>query len=90
MTLCVHLLGYPEAVLATDTITLDAPPDATAGSVVRHVAALAPGLDEALLHEDGSPRQTTKVMVQDVPVDHRTPVSGKSAVTVLASLPCDG
>src|SRR5690606_8649345 len=42
MTLCVHLLGYPEAVLATDTITLDAPPDATADYVVRQVATLAP------------------------------------------------
>ncbi|ACY97689.1 MULTISPECIES: hypothetical protein [Thermomonospora] len=90
MTLCVHLLGYPEAVLATDTITLDAPPDATADYVVRQVATLAPGLDEALLHEDGSPRQTTKVMVHGVPVAHRTPIGREPTVTVLASLPCDG
>lgn len=90
MTLSVALRGYPEAVLATGTVTLEARPDLTAGSVVRQVAGLSPALDEALLHEDGAPRQTTKVMIDGVPIDHGTPVGMESTLTVLASLPCDG
>lgn len=90
MTLSVALRGYPEAVLATGTVTLEARTDLTAGSVVRQVASLSPTLGDALLHEDGIPRRTTKVMICGVPVDHGTPVGMESTVTVLASLPCDG
>lgn len=90
MTLSVTLRGYPEAVLATDSITLEASPIATAGSVVRDLARLSPKLSDALLHANGVPRQTTKVLVDGTPVSHDANVSKAPSLVVLASLPCDG
>jgi hypothetical protein len=88
MTLTVSLRGYPEAVLATDSIALDVPCDAPAEVVVQTLAGLSPRLGEALVHGDGSARKTTKVLVDGMLVDPSTPIVG--AVTVLAALPCDG
>lgn len=90
MTLSVGLRGYPEAVLATDTITLDVPPRPTAEALVQNLASRSPRLNEALMRGDGIPRQSTKVLVDGVPVSHATRIEIDSTVTVLASLPCDG
>ena len=90
MTLSVTLRGYPEAILATDTIILEASPAATAGSVVRDLVRLSPKLDDALLHPNGVPRQTTKVLADGAPMSHSARVDERTSLVVLASLPCDG
>jgi hypothetical protein len=90
MKLTVHLRGYPEAVLAADTISLDLPPVATAGAVARSLSGHSERLAAALLREDGSPRQTTKVLINGLPVSHDVSISSRDTVTLLASLPCDG
>lgn len=88
MTLTVGLRGYPEAVLATDSVTLDVPRDAPAEVVVRTLAGLSPRLGEALVRDDGAVRESTKVLVDGTPVPASSPIDGR--MTVLAALPCDG
>jgi hypothetical protein len=89
-TLIVSLRGYPEAVLATDALTLSTPDRPTAGAVARDLAARSDRLAEALLHPDGTLRTTTKVIVGGAPVAPDAPIGPWNTVTVLASLPCDG
>jgi hypothetical protein len=90
MIFTVGLRGYPEAVLAADTVTLDVPRTVTASAIVADLATRSPRLREALVHEDGYPRQSTKVLVDGVPINHASLIPVDSAVTVLAALPCDG
>lgn len=86
----VTLSGYPEAVLGSDSISMELRASALAGDVVVEVATRHPKLRSALLHDDGRPRRSTKVLVGGTVVDPATPVSGGRPVTVLAALPCDG
>lgn len=90
MTLTVELRGYPEAVLAVDSVTLDLPGSVTANSVIQSVARRSPRLQEALVHSGGVPRQSTKVLVDGVPVEPSGQVGTGGSVAVLAALPCDG
>ena len=89
-SLTVGLRGYPEAVLASDTLKLDIPASATAATLVQQVARQSGRLGDALLHPTGAPRATTKVLVGGVPVGAETALTPHSTVTILASLPCDG
>lgn len=83
MTLTIGLRGYPEAVLAAETVTLNLPRTETASAVVAELATRSSRLREALVHEDGRPRQSTKVLVNGVPVNHATPLPADATVTVL-------
>ena len=89
-TLKVNLLGYPEALLAIDTVTVALPLAVTADSLATRIANMSPQLVDALLHEDGTPRQTTKVLINGRPVMNEAAVTANDEVAVLASLPCDG
>jgi hypothetical protein len=90
MTRTVSLRGYPEAVLAADSITLTSSRDATAGAVIQDLTAQFPQLRTALLGEDGAPRQAIRVLADGVPISHEAPVPAAGTLTVLATLPCDG
>ncbi len=89
-TLEVGLRGYPEAVLGISRVTLAVPADPTASDVVRELARRSPRLSEALTHPDGSPRRSTKVLVEGCVASGELPMSGTESVTILAALPCDG
>jgi hypothetical protein len=90
VTLTVGLLDYPEAILAADAVSLDLPPTATATAVVGALASRSPRLREALMHADGVPRRSTKVLANGVPLSPASPVPATGPLTVLAALPCDG
>lgn len=90
MILAVRLRGLPEAVLAADRVTVDLPSPITAEAVARAVAACSPRLREALLRSDGTPRTTTKVLLNGTPVDATTRVDDARQVALLAVFPCDG
>ena len=90
MSLTIGLRGYPEALLAADEITLDLPRSTTASAVIKDLTGMFPQLRSALLHDDGVPRQSIRVLVGGVPVSHDSPVPASGTVTVLATLPCDG
>jgi hypothetical protein len=90
MILTVGLRGYPEAILATDAVTLDVSSSATAGEVVCSLAVDSPQLRDTLLRPDGEPRQSSKVMVDGTSVMHSARVHAGQSVVVLAALPCDG
>jgi hypothetical protein len=90
MTVNVGLRGYPEAILAADSATVDIATSTTAGEIIRSVAAGSPQLREGLLRPDGVPRQSTKVIVDGVPVTHSTRFQAGQSVVILAVLPCDG
>lgn len=90
MTMTIALRGYPEAVLAADVISLDLHGGTNAGGLVRGLASRSDRLTDALLHKDGTPRRTTKVLVGGTAVHHDSVVDTRDSVTVLASLPCDG
>jgi hypothetical protein len=90
MPLTVGLRGYPEAVLAADAITLDLPGTSTASAIIQGLAAKSARLRHALLREDGTPRQSSKVLVDGTPIAHASVLPSSGTVTVLAALPCDG
>lgn len=90
MTRTVLLRGYPEAILATYSVTLSLDRDATAGTVLQDLTAQFPQLRTALLHDDGAPRQAIKVFANGVPVSHESDIPASGTLTVLATLPCDG
>ena len=43
-----------------------------------------------LLHEDSRPRRSTKALLNGTVADFSVPIPAGAAVTVLATLPCDG
>ena len=86
----VMLSGYPEAVLGEGTIVIDLPRSAVAGDAVHAVATRHPKLRDALLHDDGHARRSTKTLINGTVVSTATPIPTGVTVTVLAALPCDG
>jgi hypothetical protein len=86
----ITLGGYPEAVLGRSSITVALPSSAVVKDVVAAVAAQHPKLTTALLHEDTRPRRSTKALLDGAVADFSTPIPAGAAVTVLATLPCDG
>lgn len=90
MARTVSLRGYPEAILATDSITLSLRHQAPAGAIVQNLADLFPQLRTALMLDDGMPRRAVRVLVDGVPVSHESAVPASGALTLVATLPCDG
>ena len=86
----ITLGGYPEAVLGRSSITVALPCQAVVKDAVAAVAAQHPKLATTLLHEDSRPRRSTKALLNGTVADFSVPIPAGAAVTVLATLPCDG
>lgn len=86
----IGLRGYPEAVLASNSVTLDLPETVTASGAVGTLASSFPALREALIGSNGTPRMSSKILIDGTPVAHDSVLPEQGSVTVLAALPCDG
>lgn len=86
----ITLGGYPEAVLGRSSITVALPSNAVVKDAVVAVAGQHPKLTTALLHEDTRPRRSTKALLNGAVADFTVPIPAGAAMTVLATLPCDG
>lgn len=89
-TLTVGLLGYPEAVLGWDSVTVATETPVTGRDVVEAITRDNASLRDALVHSTGRARASTKVFVDDALASLDAPVPVGAGVTVLAALPCDG
>jgi len=86
----ITLGGYPEAVIGRSSITVALPYHAIVKDAVAAVAGQHPKLTTMLLHEDSRPRRSTKALLNGTVADFSVPIPAGAAVTVLATLPCDG
>ena len=89
-TLTVGLYGYPEAILAADHVDLPLPAERTGQGIVMELARLDPRLRHPLLRPDGTPRRSTRILLNGHVVPLSTPLPEQAQVAVLVALPCDG
>lgn len=89
-TMTVRLQGYPEAVLARPSVALPVSEPVTPNDLITGIGALDNRLREALMHGDGTPRQSTRLLVNGSAQEGASPVPAAAQVTLLAALPCDG
>jgi hypothetical protein len=85
----IRLRGGAEAILGRGHLQLS---DATsADDVVRHIAAMDEELHRQLLREDGTPRQSARVLIDGRPAESLSaPIPTGAIVTVSPIMSCDG
>jgi hypothetical protein len=85
----IRLRGGAEAILGRGHLQLS---DATsADDVVRHIAAMDEELHRQLLREDGTPRQSARVLIDGRPAESLSaPIPMGAIVTVIPIMSCDG
>jgi hypothetical protein len=89
-TLKVRLRGYPEAVLADDSVLVPTGRTTTGTDVIDYVSRLDQRIQEALQHRDGTPRRSTRLLVGSRVLEHTQRIPETGEVVLLAALPCDG
>lgn len=85
----IQLRGAAEAILARDTYL--AGETDSASDVIRKLATESPELERQLLREDGTPRQSARVLIDGRPAgSFDEPLPAGATVTVNPTLSCDG
>jgi hypothetical protein len=85
----IQLRGGAEAFLGRGRLELS---DATSAvDIVRHIAAMDQELHRLLLREDGTPRQSARVLIDGRPAESLSaPIPVGATVTVNPTMSCDG
>lgn len=86
----VQLRGAAEALLLTESVEVSVP-ELTPREILKAVAAQNPLLERQIIRSDGSPRLSTKILVDGQPpwsLDEVIP-SGVSFI-LMPIMPCDG
>lgn len=86
----VKLHGAAEALLASEQLDVTVA-RATPSEIIKAVAAANPLLKRQLVRGDGSPRQSTRILIDGAPPSSLDDVIPDAAEILLsASVPCDG
>ncbi|MEP0706989.1 MAG: hypothetical protein ABJL17_04435 [Parvibaculum sp.] len=86
----IQIRGAAEALLLTDSIEVSVS-KLTPSEIIKAVASQNPLLERQIIRSDGTPRLSTKILIDGQPPNSLEAEIEKTASVILSpSMPCDG